>query len=164
MAAPAARFRGRRGSPAQGGADAPGSARTARRWRGRSYCFAANALDRPVRVAAMARWHVLGHGGVVMVPAGAQMSGNPLALQKDLDGAWGQPHLDFATGKAIRDAVEVTFELDMVVNADPTEAPLGKAIGLGRQCIEVGPVQLFEQPPAGDAEPADPALVIELAQ
>jgi hypothetical protein len=41
------------------------------------------------------------------------MSGHPLALEKDLDSARGQAHLDFAAGKAIRDAVEVTFELDM---------------------------------------------------
>ena len=54
-----------------------------------------------------------------MVAAGAQMSGDALALEKDLDGARGQPHLDFAAGKAIRHAVEMTLELDMVVDTDP---------------------------------------------
>ena len=48
---------------------------------------------------SMARRHVLGDGGVPMIAAGAQMSGNPLALQKDLDGARRQPHLDLAAGK-----------------------------------------------------------------
>jgi len=47
----------------------------------------------------MARRHVLGHGGVPMVAACAQMSGDPFALQKDLDGARRQPHLDLAAGK-----------------------------------------------------------------
>src|ERR1700738_1920410 len=55
-------------------------------WADRSG-LAANALDRPVGVAAMARRHVLGDGGVPMIAAGTQMSGNPLALQEDLDGS-----------------------------------------------------------------------------
>jgi hypothetical protein len=86
--------------------------------------LAANALDGPVgpRVGPgarprtgsppMARRHVLGDGGVPMVTAGAQMSGNPLALQKDLDGSRRQSHLDLAAGKAVGHAVEMTFELD----------------------------------------------------
>ena len=64
-------------------------------WADRSG-LAANAFDRPVGVSPMARRHVLGHGGVPMVPAGAQMSGNPLALQKDLDGSRRQPLLEAA--------------------------------------------------------------------
>jgi hypothetical protein len=55
----------------------------------------------PVRVAPMARRHVLGHSGVPVVAACTQMSGDPFTLQKDLDGTRRQPHLDFAAGKAI---------------------------------------------------------------
>src|SRR5438874_8332767 len=80
-------------------------------WADRSG-LAANALDGPVGVPPMARRHVLGHRGVPMVTAGAQMSGNPLALQEDLDGSRGQPHLHLAAGKAVGHAVEMTFELD----------------------------------------------------
>src|SRR5437660_12919365 len=50
------------------------------------------------------------------LPLAAQMSGNPLALQKDLDGSRGQSHLDLAAGKAVGHAVEMTFELDGVVD------------------------------------------------
>ena len=99
-----------------------------------------------------------------MVAAGAQMSGNPLALQKDLDGSRSQPHLHLAAGKAIGDAVEMALELDMVIDADPANAPFGKAIGLRRQRVEVGLVELFEQRPAGDTEAADRAFVVELPQ
>jgi hypothetical protein len=35
------------------------------------------------------------------------MSGDALALEKDLDGTWGQLHLNFAAGKAIRHTVEM---------------------------------------------------------
>jgi hypothetical protein len=122
--------------------------------------LAANALDRPVGVTSMALWHVLGHRGVPMVAAGPQMSSDPLTLQKDLNSARRQPHLDFAAGTVVRNAVEMTFELDMVVDADPAEAPLGKAIGLSRQRVEVGPIELLEQRPAGDTEPPDRAFVV----
>jgi hypothetical protein len=118
--------------------------------------LAANALDRPVGVSPMARRHVLGHGGVPMITAGAQMSGNPLALQKDLDGSRRQPHLHLATGKAVGDAVEMTFELDVVIDTNPADAPFGKAVGLRRQRVKVGPVELFEERPAGDTGPLRP--------
>src|SRR5205823_7124297 len=75
-------------------------------WADRSG-LAANALDGPVRVPPMARRHVLGHGGVPMVTAGAQMSGDPLALQKDLNGSRRQPHLHLVAGKAVGHAVEM---------------------------------------------------------
>ena len=77
------------------------------------------------------------------------MSGDPLALQKDLDGSRSQPHLHLAAGKAVGHAVEMTFELDLVIDTNPADAPFGKAIGLRRQRVEVGPVELFEQRPAG---------------
>src|SRR5262249_35223805 len=92
------------------------------------------------------------------------MRGDALALEKDLDGARRQPHLNLAAGKAIRDAVEMPLELDMVVDADPTETPLGKAIGLCRRRVEVGPIEFFEERSAGDPKSPDRSLVIELMQ
>ena len=58
----------------------------------------------------------------------------------------------------------MALELDMVIDANPANAPFGKAIGLRRQRVEVGPVELFEERPAGDTEAADQAFVVELAQ
>src|ERR1700731_719790 len=120
-------------------------------WADRSG-LAANALDGPVGVPPMARRHVLGDGGVPMVTAGAQMSGNPLALQKDLDGSRRQSHLDLAAGKAVGHAVEMPFELDVVIDTNPADAPFGKAIGLRRQRVEVRLVELFEEHMAGDTQ------------
>src|ERR1700736_3866561 len=99
-----------------------------------------------------------------MVAAGTQMSGDPLALQKDLNSARRQPHLNLAAGKAVRDAIEMALELDMIIDADPANAPLGKAIGLRRQRLEVGPVELFQQRPAGYTAPPDRAFFVELPQ
>ena len=58
----------------------------------------------------------------------------------------------------------MTFELDVVIDTNPADAPFGKAIGPRRQRVEVGPVELFEERAAGDTEPPDRAFVVELPQ
>ena len=125
---------------------------------------AANALNSPIGVAPVARRHVLGKGGVPVVAAAAPMRRDPLTLEKDLDGLRGQPHLDLAARKAVRDAVKMSVDLDMVIDADAAQAPFGKAIGLGGQLLEMGPIELFEQGAPGDPEPSERALVVELPQ
>ena len=75
-----------------------------------------------------------------MIAAGAQMRGDPLALEKDLDGARRQPDLDLATGKAVGDAVEVSLDVDMIIEADPSQPPFGEAIGLAGQFLEMQPI------------------------
>jgi hypothetical protein len=67
----------------------------------------------------MARRHVIGDRGVPVIAAGAQVRGDPLALEKDLDGARRQPHLDLTAGEAVGHAVEVRLDLDVVIDADP---------------------------------------------
>jgi hypothetical protein len=51
----------------------------------------ADAVDGPVGMAAMARRHVVGHGGVLVVAAHALMSGDAFAPGEDLDGVGGEP-------------------------------------------------------------------------
>ena len=58
----------------------------------------------------------------------------------------------------------MAFELDVVIDTNPADAPFGKAIRLRRQRVEVGPVELFEERAVGDTEPPDQAFVIELPQ
>src|SRR5580698_393596 len=107
--------------------------------------LAANALDGPVGVAPMARRHVLGHGGMPVIAAGAQMRGDTLALEKDHDGTRREPHLDFAAGEAVGHAVEVSLDLDVVIDADAAQAPLGEGIRLARQSLEMWSIELLEQ-------------------
>src|SRR5258708_6598813 len=95
-----------------------------RRWTDGSG-LAANALDGPIGVSPVARWHVLGHGGVPGIAAGAQMRGDALALQEDLDGARRQPDPAFPAGEAVRHAVEVSFYFDVVIDAAPAQPPFG---------------------------------------
>jgi hypothetical protein len=63
-----------------------------------------------------------GTGGVPVIAAGAQMRGDALALEKDLDGARRQPDLDFAAGEAVGHAVKMRLDLDMVIEADAAQA------------------------------------------
>src|SRR5512146_2819341 len=61
--------------------------------------FPADALDGPVGVSPVARRHVRRHRGMAMIAAGAQMRGDPLAFEEDLDGVRRQPDLDLAAGE-----------------------------------------------------------------
>src|ERR1700739_2040138 len=112
----------------------------------------------------MARWHMLGKGGVPVVGAAAPVRRDPLPFEKDLDRLRCQPHLDLAAREAVWDTVKVSVDLDVVIDADPPHAPFGKAIGLCGQPLETGPIKLFKQCAAGDAEAADWTFVIELPQ
>ena len=90
------------------------------------------------------------------------MRGNPLAFEKDLDGARRQPHLDFAAGEAVGHAVKVSLDLDVVIDADAAQPPFGEDIGLAGQSLEVWPIEFLEQRAAGDAELPDRTLLVEL--
>ena len=76
-----------------------------------------------------------------VVAAGALMRGDALAPEKDFDGLRRQPHLDLVAREAVRYAVKMSVDLDMVIDADAAHAPFGKAISLGGQLLEVGPIE-----------------------
>ena len=107
---------------------------------------------------------MIGDGGVPVIAAGTQMRGDALALEEDLDGARRQPHLDLAPGEAVRHAVEVRLDLDVVIDADPPQPSFGIGVRLGGQGFEVRPVEFLEQGAAGHAEAADRPLLVELAE
>jgi hypothetical protein len=90
--------------------------------------FLADTIDRPVGVAPMTRWHVLAEGGVGVVTAPSHMAGDPLAPDEDLYGTRGEPHLNFAASEAVGNAVEVMLGLDVIIDADAAEAPLGEHV------------------------------------
>src|SRR5215469_11381243 len=79
-----------------------------------------NPADRPVGVPAVTGRHVIGDGGMLAVAASSHVRGDPFALDEDLYGAAGEPHLDFAAREAIRHAVEVVLNLNVVIDTDTT--------------------------------------------
>jgi len=104
----------------------------------------------------MAGRHVFGDGRVLAVAARTQMHGDPLALGEDLDGTAGEPHLDLRAGEAIRNAIKVPLDIDMVIDADPAQAPFGEDVGLHGQGLERWPVAssqpTFRSSGGGDAQ------------
>lgn len=126
--------------------------------------IAPDAVDRPVGVTAMAGGHVLEHGSVLAVAAGAQMRGDPLAPGEHLDGSPGHPRLDGLAGKAIRHAVVMPVDIDVIIDADAADTPLGEHVGLDRQGLEPRAIEFFEKLAPCHAEPPDRPLIVETDQ
>ena len=61
------------------------------------------------------------------------MCGDPLPLAEYLDGAGSEAHLDLGTDKAMWDAVAMRLDLDVIVDADPADPPLGEHVRALRQ-------------------------------
>jgi hypothetical protein len=123
--------------------------------------FLPDAIERPVSIALMTGWHVLPDGRVPVVAAPSHMDGNPLAFDENLHGAVSEPHLDFAAGIAVGNAVEVVLDLDMVVDADAPPAPLRELIPLYRQGLERRSIKLFQELSTGFIEATDWPFFVE---
>ena len=107
---------------------------------------------------------MLGKGRVLAVAAHPHMRGDPLALEENLDGPRGQPHVDLGAGEAIGHAVIVEAGVDVIIDADAASAPFAIFVGLARQGPQRRAIDLLEQLPARHAEPADRALLVEIRQ
>jgi hypothetical protein len=79
-----------------------------------------------VGVAPVARRHVIPYRGVLAIAAGAQVGGDALALGKYLDGPRREPDLDRVLREAIRHAVIMALDLDVIIDADPAKVPFGE--------------------------------------
>src|SRR5215475_3610539 len=134
------------------------------RRRSDSARIAADTLDRPIGVALMTGRHVVADGCVGVVTACTHMGGDPLAPGEDLHGACGEPHLDFAAGEAVGNAVEVILDLDVKVDADAAYAPFGKHVGLYRQGLERWPVQFLKELTAGFSQAAHGPVFVEASK
>ncbi len=71
---------------------------------------------------------MLRHRRVLVVAAHALMRCDPLTLVEYLDRARGEAHLDLGADEAMRDAVVMRLDLDMIVDADPADPPLGEHV------------------------------------
>jgi hypothetical protein len=106
------------------------------------------------------RRHVVRDGRVLVVAAHALVRGDPFTLVEDLDGARGHTGLDLGTGEAVGDTVEVVFDLDVVVDADTTDAPFGEHVRCVRKTFERWPVGLFEELASRHAKAPDRPLLV----
>jgi hypothetical protein len=53
------------------------------------------------------------------------MRGDALTLVEFLDGARGEADLDLGADEAMRDAIVVSLDLDVIVDTNPADSPLG---------------------------------------
>ena len=102
---------------------------------------------------------MLGDGRVLVIAAHAHVRGDPLALKEDLDGPRGQPRVDLGAGEAMRHAVIMGGDLDVIIDADAAGAPFRELVRFGRQGLQRRTIDLFQQLPARHAEPPDRTLL-----
>ena len=124
----------------------------------------ADAVDRPARIAAVGGRHVFGDRRMFAIAADAQMRGDPLAFEENLDRPGGHPDVHLGAGEAIGNAVIVRAGVDVIIDADPTDAPFAEDIGLGRQRLERRTVDLLQQLPASHAEPPDGPFFVQMLE
>jgi len=62
--------------------------------------------------------------------------------------------------EAMRDAVIVVADFDVIIDADAADAPLGQDVRIGWQGLQGRPVDLFQKPFARDTQPPDRPLFV----
>ena len=75
----------------------------------------------------------------------AQMRGDTLAAQEDLDGFERDPGLDLLMHEVVGDAVVMLGDLDMIIEVHPATLPLGILVRFIRQWRECRTIELVEQ-------------------
>ena len=90
------------------------------------------------------------------------MRGDPFSLEEDLDRPRGQTRVDFGAGEAMRHAVVMGGDLDVIIDADATGAPFRELVRFGRQHLQRRAINLFQQLPARHAEPPDRTRFVEM--
>ena len=68
--------------------------------------------------------------------------------RENLHGAGSEAHLDFTAAIAVRNAVEVLADVNVIVDADATQAPFGEHVRRSRQWLEMRPIEFLEQLPS----------------
>ena len=104
----------------------------------------ADTADGPVGVTAMTGRHVIGDRRVLAVAARPRVHGDPLAPGEDLDGTPSETHLDLGAREAVRNAIKVPLDIDVIIDADTANAPFGEDIRLDRQGLQCRPVEFFK--------------------
>ena len=95
--------------------------------------------------------------GICAVPRAAVapvVGGDALAAVEHLNGPGGETHVDLLADQGVGHRVEEARRLDVVVEVDPCQPPLGEDVRGRRQGQQGRPFHGLEQGPARGAEPA----------
>jgi hypothetical protein len=102
------------------------------------------ALRRPFGVPAMGTGHVLGVGAMAPAAIAPDMSGNALAAMEHLDRERGDADIDLLADQGVRHRIEETLDLDVIVQANARQTPLGIDIFGGRQSTQLRTLDCLE--------------------
>lgn len=89
--------------------------------------------------------HMIRDGGGFPGAIAPEMGGNSSALEEDLDGGLGKPHLHLLMNELIGNAVVMAIQLDMVIDIDLSAFPFGKDEAMRGKRLQGGFFQSFEQ-------------------
>ena len=114
---------------------------------------ALKAFGRPLGIVPMGRWHMFNLGpvapGATISPL---MRSDPLPFVEELDRACGDAGIDLLADQRMGNGVVEAFDLDMIIEPDADQFPLGIFIICRRQGPERRPIQGLQQIRATDAE------------
>ena len=99
---------------------------------------------RPVQVFLVLR-QVLGHRGMAPLGKRAGVAGHPLAAAEHFDHGSREPDVNLLSQETIRHRVVMSVHLNVAVDVDPGQFPLGELVGGLRQGGEGGLVGAGEQ-------------------
>src|ERR1700719_2084956 len=109
---------------------------------------------RPLAVAAMRAWHVIGNRRVAAPIGRTGMARDPLTLVEDLDRLVSDANIDEFTEHPIRSGIPMAVDLDVIVRRDAATLPARKDVWLVRQFSQLETVDLGEEFGAAGAETA----------
>src|SRR5205807_964558 len=77
-----------------------------------------------------------------------------LALAEQLDGVGSDARVELLADQPMRHRVVMPLDIDVVVEPDPTNSPLGIFVGFGRQLLQRRAIEFEEQIAPADAKTA----------
>ena len=114
---------------------------------------------RPFAISPVCARHMLGLGAVSRSAVTPRMGGDAFAAVEHLDRAGRGTGVHLLADQGVRHRVEKALDLDVVINADAGEAPLGILVVLFGQWLHEGAFDRLEELTAADAKPAHLAAV-----
>ena len=117
------------------------------------------ALRRPFAISPVCARHMVGLGAMPRSAITPGMGGDAFAAVEYLDRSRGGAGVDLFADQGMRNGIEEALDFDVIVDADPREAPFGKLEVVLRKRLHGRPLDRLEQLPAAHAKPTNRAPV-----
>ena len=85
---------------------------------------------RPLGIAPMRAWHMLGMGAVTATSIAALMGRDALGAMEHLDGTAGDAHVDLGTDQRLRHRIKEAIKFHMIIGPDARQAPFSELVAV----------------------------------